>query len=243
MNVPISTAPATSRMAVIGAGPMGLAAAYELAKRGARVTLYERDDRLGGMSAHLDFAGTRIERYYHFVCAPDTTTFRYLDELGIGDRLRWVETKMGFFHDGVLYDWGDPVKLLRFPGLTLVQKIRYGLHLMKAKSISDWRPYDAFSSTKWLEDSIGKKAYDVMWRPLFRYKFYEYEDSLSAAWLGDPHQARGAIAQEHVPRTAGLHRGRVRGSDRCPRRSNSQPGRLDRTVEFGRRDRHRPWNR
>ena len=184
MNVPISTAPATSRMAVIGAGPMGLAAAYELAKRGARVTLYERDDRLGGMSAHLDFAGTRIERYYHFVCAPDTTTFRYLDELGIGDRLRWVETKMGFFYDGVLYDWGDPVKLLRFPGLTLVQKIRYGLHLMKAKSISDWRPYDAFSSTKWLEDSIGKKAYDVMWRPLFRYKFYEYEDSLSAAWLG-----------------------------------------------------------
>ncbi len=38
--------------AVMGAGPMGLAAAYELAKRGVAVTLFERDDRIGGMSAH-----------------------------------------------------------------------------------------------------------------------------------------------------------------------------------------------
>ena len=172
------------RIAVIGAGPMGLAAAYELAKRGAQVTLLERDDRLGGMSAHIDFAGTRIERYYHFVCAPDQITFDWLREFGLEDRLRWVETKMGFYFRGTLYDWGGPVALLKFPGLTLLQKVRYGLHVMHAKSITDWRAHDAFSSTEWLQRWIGKDAYDVMWRPLFHYKFYELQDSLSAAWLG-----------------------------------------------------------
>src|ERR1700674_3574008 len=91
------------RVCVIGAGPMGLAAAYELVKRGARVTVVERDDRIGGMSASFDFAGTRIERYYHFICAPDETTFAYLREFGLEGKLRSTETKMGFYYNGVLH--------------------------------------------------------------------------------------------------------------------------------------------
>lgn len=174
----------TARVAVIGAGPMGLAAAYELAKAGAQVSVFERDDRIGGMSAFVDFAGTRIERYYHFICRPDRTTFDYLKEFGLEHALRWTETKMGFYFNGRLYDWGHPLALLRFPGLGLVEKIRYGLHVMKAKGVEDWRPYDAFSSTKWLRESIGERAYEVLWRSLFHYKFYDLQDQLSAAWLG-----------------------------------------------------------
>jgi protoporphyrinogen oxidase len=172
------------RVAVIGAGPMGLTAAYELAKANAHVTVFERDDRIGGMSAFVDFAGTRIERYYHFICKPDQTTFAYLKELELEHTLHWTETKMGFYFNGKLYDWGHPIALLAFPGLSLVDKLRYGLHVMKAKSIEDWRPYDAFTSTLWLKKSIGERAYDALWRSLFHYKFYEYQDQLSAAWLG-----------------------------------------------------------
>jgi protoporphyrinogen oxidase len=172
------------RVAVIGAGPMGLAAAYDLTRAGAEVTVYERDNRIGGMSAFTDLGGTRIERYYHFICKPDQTLFDWLRDLGLEDRLRWVDTHMGFYFRGRLYDWGGPLALLRFPGLSLRQKVRFGLHVMRAKSISDWRPYDAFSSTDWLRRWIGDSAYDVMWKSLFHYKFYELEDSLSAAWLG-----------------------------------------------------------
>lgn len=172
------------RIAVIGAGPMGLAAAYEAAKSGAEVTIYERDDRIGGMSAFVDFAGTRIERYYHFICTPDTHLFHYLREFGLMDRLRWTETKMGFYFNGTLYDWGHPLALLKFPALSFVEKLRYGLHVMHAKSINDWQPFDGFSSTTWLKRWIGDHAYDVLWRSLFHYKFYEYQDQLAAAWLG-----------------------------------------------------------
>lgn len=173
-----------SRVAVIGAGPMGLAVAYELAKRGDQVTVYERDHRIGGMTAAVDFGGVQIERYYHFVCGPDDTTFAYLKEFGLSDRLKWTDTHMGFYYDGKLHDWGHPFALLRFPGLSFPEKVRYGLHVMRAKGISDWKPYDKFSSTDWIKGAIGTRAYDVMWKSLFHFKFYEHQDSLSAAWLG-----------------------------------------------------------
>lgn len=172
------------RCAVIGAGPMGLAAAYELAKAGHAVTLFERDERIGGMSASVDFDGLRIERYYHFICKPDAPLFAYLDELGLADRLRWRTTHMGFYYQGRLHDWGHPFALLKFPHLSFAEKFRYGMHVMRAKGVTDWRPYDGYSSTEWLKRSLGEHAYDVLWRSLFHYKFYELQDSLSAAWLG-----------------------------------------------------------
>ena len=88
--------------AVIGAGPMGLACAYELAKAGHRVSIFEADDRIGGMSAFFDFDGLAIERYYHFICKPDKPLFEVLEEFGLMDRLRWRQTEMGFYYDGSL---------------------------------------------------------------------------------------------------------------------------------------------
>ncbi len=170
--------------AVLGAGPMGLAAVHELLKSGWSVDLYERDDRIGGMSASTDLDGLKIERYYHFICAPDTTLFEYLREFGIDDRLRWAETRMGFYFEGKLYDWGNPFALLKFPGLDLLTKIRYGAHVFLTKGVSDWRKLDKVGCTAWLKKWVGERGYDVLWRSLFELKFFEYKDSLSAAWLG-----------------------------------------------------------
>ncbi|WP_312028295.1 NAD(P)/FAD-dependent oxidoreductase [Aquabacterium sp. J223] len=149
-----------------------------------RSPFFERDDRLGGMSAHTVIDGTAVERYYHFVCRPDLTTFRYLNDLGLQHKLHWRTTRMGFYSGGRLHDWGHPMALLRFPGLGLVDKARYAAHVLWAGRIRDWRPYDRFTSTEWLQRWIGPRAYDVLWRSLFHHKFYQHQDRLSAAWLG-----------------------------------------------------------
>ncbi len=171
-------------IAVLGAGPMGLAAALRLAQRGHKVTVYEADDRIGGMSAAFDFDGLTIERYYHFICATDQPLFRWLDELGIAGALRWTDTRMGFFYEGTLYEWGRPDRLLAFPHLDMVSKLRYAAHVMHTKSISDWRALDKVECTGWLKRWTGERAYDVLMRSLFELKFYEHAESLSAAWLG-----------------------------------------------------------
>lgn len=170
--------------AIVGAGPMGLMAAVRLLDAGHHVDVYERDDRIGGMSAAFDFDGTPIERYYHFICKTDDPLFALLDRYGLGRALKWTDTKMGYFYNGTLYDWGTPFALLRFPHLSPISKFRYALHVMYTKSIRDWTALDKKNATQWIRKWIGAKAYDVMWKDAFRLKFFDYAGNLSASWIG-----------------------------------------------------------
>ncbi|QGZ96545.1 NAD(P)/FAD-dependent oxidoreductase [Terricaulis silvestris] len=172
-----------AKVIVIGAGPMGLAAAYEALKRGHEVDLLEASDRPGGMAAHFDFDGLSIERFYHFCCLSDRDTIALLDELGLNGALQWVSTKMGYFVDGKLYRWGDPFALLTFPKLGLVDKIRYGVQVFLSTKRSDWQRLDKISAKKWFTEWLGEDLYNKLWRPLLELKFYELTDKISAAWV------------------------------------------------------------
>lgn len=172
------------QFAVIGSGPMGLMAAIDLLRAGHDVAVYERDDRIGGMSASFDFDGLQIERYYHFVCKTDHPLFALLADLGLSDKLKWTDTKMGYYYEGKLYKWGTPFALLAFPKLGLVSKFRYALQVMYTKSITDWSKLDGVNAVQWLQGWLGKKGWDVLWERTFRLKFFEYTDQLSASWIG-----------------------------------------------------------
>lgn len=171
------------KIAVLGAGPMGLAVAYQLAADGYQPVLFEADDRVGGMTACFDFNGISIERYYHFHCISDHAFLTMLDELGISDKMHWKETKMGYWYQDQLQAWGNPIALLKFRGLSFFAKVRYGLHAFLATKRKDWKPLDNVEATGWIRRWVGEEAYEVLWRKLFDYKFYNYATGLSAAWI------------------------------------------------------------
>ncbi len=171
------------RIAVLGAGPMGLAVAYQLARDGHQPIVFEADDRVGGMAAAFDFSGLSIERYYHFHCTSDNAFLAMLDDLGLAGRMHWVATKMGYWYQGRLQPWGNPVALLTFKGLSVIAKFRYGLHAFLCTKRDDWRPLDNVEASGWIKRWVGAEAYEVLWRRLFDYKFYNYADNLSAAWI------------------------------------------------------------
>lgn len=173
----------SKKVAVIGAGPMGLAVAYQLVKEGYKPVIYEADDRIGGMTATFDFDGLEIERYYHFHCTSDTAFFEVLDELGIKDKLKWKSTKMGYWFDGKLQPWGNPVALLKFRGLSLIAKFRYGLHAFLSTKRDDWKPLEKYDAVTWIKTWVGEEAFQKLWSRLFALKFYEYSDNLSAPWI------------------------------------------------------------
>jgi len=171
------------RIAVLGAGPMGLAVAYQLARDGHTPIIFEADDRIGGMTASFDFSGLTIERYYHFHCISDHDFLKVLDELGLAEKMRWIETKMGYWYQNELQPWGNPIALLKFRGLGMLAKLRYGLFAFLCTKRNDWRPLDSVEATGWIRKWVGSEAWEVLWRRLFDYKFYAYSDNLSAAWI------------------------------------------------------------
>lgn len=170
------------KIAVLGAGPMGLAVAYQLVKDGHRPVIFDTDDRVGGMAASFDFDGLQIERFYHFHCTSDIDFLDILSELGIESKMHWAETKMGYYYQGEIHPWGNPFALLKFPGLSLIAKLRYGLHVFLSTRRNEWRSLDKLESTSWIKHWVGEEAYEVLWRKLFDLKFYNYSQSISAAW-------------------------------------------------------------
>lgn len=171
------------KIAVLGAGPMGLAVAYQLALDGYSPVIYEADNRIGGMSASFDFEGTFIERYYHFHCIHDQPLLGLLKELGIQDKMHWKETKMGYWFQKRLQKWGNPFALLSFKGLNFISKIRYGLFAYICTRRKNWKPLDRLKAKAWIIKWVGINAWNVLWKPLFELKLHHYTEIVSAAWI------------------------------------------------------------
>ena len=168
---------------ILGSGAMGLAAAYQALCDGHQVTVLEADKQPGGMAAHFDFGGLSIERYYHFICKTDYPTFELLRELGMEDKLRWRATSMGLYANGRLNDWGNPIALLKFPGMSLIDKFRYGLFAFVSAKRNSWPSLEHRTAKEWITTWCGERVYKLHWEPLFRHKFYEYQDNISASWI------------------------------------------------------------
>ena len=168
---------------VLGAGPMGLAAAQRAVTLGHQVDVFEADSKVGGMAAHFDFSGLSIERFYHFVCKSDQPTFDLMDELGIGEKMKWTNTSMAYFTKGKVHKWGDPFALLRFPHLNLIEKFRYGLQVFLTTKAKNFDRIEHLTSRQWIERGAGKSVYNKLWKRLQELKFYELADEVSASWI------------------------------------------------------------
>jgi len=184
-----------ARIGIIGGGYAGLTAAYELQKRGYAITILEKYGQWGGQAATLPLLGTRIEHFYHHLFGSDSHILGLMDELGIGDQLRWIESKVGWYHDGQVYDLVTPFDLIRFKPLNLVNRIKLGLMYLYLPRVSDWRRFEQITARDWNLRYMGQEIYDKFWGPLLRGKFGEMADQVSMTWLWGKIKVRGSSRQ------------------------------------------------
>ena len=171
------------KIGVIGAGAAGLAAAYELLKKGHSVNVYEAAPFVGGQASTFDVGNGRLERGYHHLFKSDTYMVDLIHELGLGEKLAWIESKVGFYHDGTIYNFVTPMDLLKFKPLSLINRIRLGFVTLWLQKTGKWKKFESVTARDWVIKWAGRQAYDVVWGPLLRGKFGASADEISMAWL------------------------------------------------------------
>jgi protoporphyrinogen oxidase len=105
--------PASMRIAIIGAGPAGLAAGWRLAKAGVIADIYEAGPAIGGLAKSVDVFGRRVDLGSHIFTSPDARVHAAWDE-AIGDQWKEVAVRRGILCEtGTVVDY--PIRPLKLP--------------------------------------------------------------------------------------------------------------------------------
>ena len=194
------TNPTPQRVAIAGAGMLGMTMAHRMAAHGHDVTIFEASPNLGGLANAWALGDVIWDRHYHVTLLSDMHIRSLLSEIGLEKELQWVETKTGFYTDDKMYSMSNSVEFLKFPPLGLISKFRLASTIMYASKLKSWKKLEKIPVADWLKKLSGRKAFNKIWLPLLRAKLGENYRKTSAAFIW------ATIARMYAARRTGLKR-------------------------------------
>src|SRR5205085_5645482 len=103
-----------------GAGFTGLAAGYELASRGEKVVVVEKDSMVGGLASGFKVGPHTLERFYHHWFTNDLHVMDLIRDIGCEDQVVFRPTRTGMYHANTIFRLSTPLDLLRFSALSFI---------------------------------------------------------------------------------------------------------------------------
>ncbi|MDP8988114.1 MAG: FAD-dependent oxidoreductase, partial [Actinomycetota bacterium] len=149
-----------SDIVIVGAGPAGLTAAYELLRHGVRSTVLESDSVVGGISRTVEADGWRFDigghRFFTKVSAVEDLWHEILDE---GDFL--LRPRMSrIFYDGKFFDY--PLKASNaLRNLGLLESLRCVASYAWARVRP---PADQSNFEGWVAARFGWRLYGIFFK-------------------------------------------------------------------------------
>ena len=147
------------RVAIIGAGPAGLTAAYILARDGVRVTVLEADDVVGGISRTARYKGYRFDIGGHRFFTKIGPVERLWHEI-LGSEFIQVPRLSRIHYGGKFFDYplkaGNALRGLGIWNAVLIVLSYAWSHL---------RPYPVEENLEqWVSNRFGKRLYRIFFK-------------------------------------------------------------------------------
>lgn len=160
--MPIERKPGPSgvkNIAVIGAGPAGLTAAYKLIGKGHRVTLFEASDCVGGMAKTIELWGQLVDLGPHrFFSSDPRVNSLWLE--AVGEDYSMVNRLTRIYYRKTFFDY--PLSALNaLKGLGPLEATRCVLSYLQAKLLPN---KDETTFENWVSNRFGYRLYSIFFR-------------------------------------------------------------------------------
>lgn len=144
---------------IIGAGPAGIACAYELTKNGYPVILCEASDTVGGMSRSITLWGRKVDLGPHRFFSKQPEVLGFFQEI-LKDDIRKVNRKTRIYYREKFFNY--PLKIGDLlTGLSLTESLKiswfYFMERLKPKKTPT-------NFEEWVIQRFGKKLYEIFFK-------------------------------------------------------------------------------
>ncbi|MBD2088868.1 NAD(P)/FAD-dependent oxidoreductase [Microcoleus sp. FACHB-1515] len=148
---------------IIGGGPAGLTAGYELVKQGIKPIVLEKADKVGGISRTETYKGYRFDIGGHRFFTKITEVERFWKEV-LGNDFIKVPRLSRIYYQGKFYNY--PLSLLNtLSNLGIVSSFFILLSYLKAKAKAKLLPHvEPETFEEWVIDRFGERLYRTFFK-------------------------------------------------------------------------------
>src|SRR5262245_16303938 len=171
------------RVVVIGGGACGMSAAWELAQRGASVTVLEREPRAGGLCATQERDGYRFDLGGHRFISRNGGLVDRVAAL-LGEEMLTRQRSSVILHGGRRYAYPLSTENLA-RNLSPVQGARAVASFLAARVKQGLRPSPDRSFEDWVSARFGRYVYDLFFGPYTEKLWGIPPSQLSADWAAE----------------------------------------------------------
>ncbi|HEY1576343.1 MAG TPA: NAD(P)/FAD-dependent oxidoreductase [Terracidiphilus sp.] len=157
MNVPGS--PNDAEVVIMGAGPAGLTAAYELSKNGIQTLVLESDNLVGGIARTANYKGYLFDMGGHrFFTKVSLVEEMWKEVLG-RDLIKRPRASRIYYRNKFFQYPLEPMNALS--GLGVLEAVHCGISYLKAQCFPA-KPEDDFET--WVSNRFGKRLFQIFFK-------------------------------------------------------------------------------